>query len=65
MRECHRALRSGGRMAALVIETGPDLDPDDLALAAELGPSDVRSAFLLNSSKIVLSWSFMAAASLR
>lgn len=31
-------------MAALVIETGPDLDPDDLALAAELGPSDVRSA---------------------
>lgn len=30
-------------MAALVIETGTGLGPDDLALAAELGPSDVRS----------------------
>ena len=44
MRECHRVLRSGGRMAALVIETAPDLPPDDLTLAAELGPSDVVSS---------------------
>lgn len=44
MRECHRVLRRGGRMAALVIETGPDLGPDDLVRAAELGPSDVQSS---------------------
>lgn len=31
-------------MAALVIETSLDLDPERLALASELGPSDVRSA---------------------
>ena len=31
-------------MAALVIETAPDLSPDDLTLAAELGPSDVVSS---------------------
>lgn len=43
MRESHRVLRSGGRLAALVIETAPDLDADELALAAELGPSEVRS----------------------
>ncbi len=31
-------------MAALVIETGAGLGADEVALAAELGPSDVRSA---------------------
>lgn len=34
-------LRPGGRLAALVIETGPGLSDEELALAAELGPSDV------------------------
>lgn len=43
MRECHRVLRSGGRLAVLVIEAGPDLSPEASALAAELGPSEVRA----------------------
>lgn len=43
MRECRRVLRPGGRLAALVIETGRGLSEQELALAADLGPSDVRA----------------------
>lgn len=43
MRECRRVLRSGGRIAVVVIETGGRLRPEELALAAELGPAEVRA----------------------
>lgn len=43
MRECHRVLRRGGRLAAVVIETAPGLGAADLELAAELGPAEVRA----------------------
>ena len=46
LRECHRVLIPGGRIAGYVIHTSPRLSPALLARAAELGPGDVVAAAL-------------------
>lgn len=43
LRECHRVLKQGGRIAGYVIHTPDGLSAADEIKAAELGPSDVTS----------------------
>ncbi len=44
LRECHRVLKSAGRMAGYVIHTPVGLSQRDMVTAGELGPSDVAAA---------------------
>ena len=44
LRECHRVLAPGGRIAGYVIHTPAGLTPAQVRRAAELGPSDVTAA---------------------
>ncbi len=43
LRECHRVLKTGGRIAGYVIHTPRGLSPRDELRASELGPSEVGS----------------------
>jgi hypothetical protein len=41
LRECHRVLEAGGRLAGYVIHTASGLSPAEELRAADLGPPDV------------------------
>jgi len=43
LRECERVLRPNGRMSGYVIHVAPGLSTEELALATELGPSEVTA----------------------
>lgn len=44
LRECHRVLENGGRIAGYVIHTPTGLGPAEERRAAELGPSEVTAS---------------------
>lgn len=44
LRECHRVLSKGGRIAGYVIHTPPGLDESAERRAAELGPTEVTAS---------------------
>ena len=44
LRECHRVLKPGGRIAGYVIHTPVGLSQRDMVTAGELGPSEVAAA---------------------
>ena len=43
LRECHRVLEPGGRIAGYVIHTSGGLTPAQVVRASELGPTQVRA----------------------